>query len=71
MSEENGEAALRAIKAFNADDLDGFMGECAPEIEFHSRFMDMGVSTVVTSGSDAGTRICSTPGSTSGSKWNG
>ena len=42
MSQENLEAAQRAIDAFNADNLDGFLDECDPEVEFHSRFMEVG-----------------------------
>ena len=42
MSQENVETARRAIDAFNADDLDRFLDECDPEVEFHSRFTDVG-----------------------------
>jgi ketosteroid isomerase-like protein len=42
MSEENVQAARRTIDTFNADDLDRFLDECGPEIELHSRFMEVG-----------------------------
>jgi ketosteroid isomerase-like protein len=39
---ENLETALRAIDAFNADDLDRFLDECDPQVEVHSRFTEVG-----------------------------
>jgi ketosteroid isomerase-like protein len=35
MSQENVEAAQRALEAWNADDLDAFLAELDPEIEVH------------------------------------
>jgi ketosteroid isomerase-like protein len=35
MSQENVEAVRRAYEAWNADDLDGFLAEADPEVEWH------------------------------------
>lgn len=35
MSEENVETVQRAIDAWNADDLDAFLAELAPDVEWH------------------------------------
>ena len=35
MSEENVETVRRALEAWNADDLDGFLAELDPELEWH------------------------------------
>jgi hypothetical protein len=42
MSQENVEVFGRLLDAFNARDLDGFVDECDPEIELHSRFTAVG-----------------------------
>jgi ketosteroid isomerase-like protein len=41
MSQENVEAVRRSTDAFNADDIEGVIAECDPEIELHSRFTEM------------------------------
>jgi ketosteroid isomerase-like protein len=35
MSEENVETARRALEAWNADDLDGYLSQLHPEVEWH------------------------------------
>ena len=42
MSLENVEVFGRLLDAFNARNLDGFLDECDPEIELHSRFTAVG-----------------------------
>ena len=42
MSEENVEIVLRGLDAFSSGDLEGILGDLAPDFEFHpsGRFMD-------------------------------
>jgi ketosteroid isomerase-like protein len=44
MSERNVELARRAVEAFNARDIQAYIEQCDPSIEFHSAFAAVGVA---------------------------
>jgi ketosteroid isomerase-like protein len=41
MSEENVELAYQAVDALNQRDLDAFLSLCDPDLEFHSRLVEL------------------------------